>query len=191
MSWKILKQNLFDRADRGAVRQCPRRCGLLAIAVLAAILLQAGCGGFSSESERGVIKVSSSPADAVIVCDGTNYGNAPVTIASLSSGQHMLVARNDGYLEERMTVNLLSGQQSNQRIELEPMTGLVLIESDPPGADVSIDKAFKGQTPLLVDDLPIGNYRVNLYKESYFPRELTLKIRDRIPQHIETELTSD
>lgn len=173
------------------LRGCARRLALAALLMSVAMLLQTGCGPLSGDSEPASIKVSTRPSDAVIICDGKNYGNAPVVIQGLAGGQHLLIARKDGYREERATVNLLPGQQTNQRIELEALTGLVLIESDPPGADVNVDKAFKGQTPLLLDDLPIGNYRVSLYKESYFPRELTLKIRDRIPQHIETELTSD
>jgi len=186
--------NYHRRANAATGTRLPgrvRRLSLVTLLAFASILSQSGCGPLSGDAELASIKVVARPSDAVIICDGKNYGNAPVVIEGLSGGQHLLVARKDGYREERTTVNLLPGQQTNQRIELEAVTGLVLIESDPPGADVNIDKAFKGQTPLLLDELPIGNYRVSLYKESYFPRELTLKIRDRIPQHISTELTSD
>jgi hypothetical protein len=163
---------------------------LFALLALGGLLFGlSGCGQPGQPSAS--IDVSTVPADAVVVCDGVNYGSAPITISGLSAGQHLLVVSKEGYREERVTVNLFEGQRSSQRIELQPVTGIVLIESTPPGADVTIDKAHKGRTPLLVHDLPIGNYRVNLFLESYFPRELSLRIKDRVPQHITAELTSD
>lgn len=161
---------------------------LLAMSVLVGLL---GCARVGGEKDTASISVSTAPADAVVSCDGEDYGTAPVTIAGLASGRHLLEVDKEGYRAERVTVNLFEGQKTAQKIELLPMTGLVLIESTPAGAEVTIDEAYKGETPLMISDLQLGNYRVNMYRESYFPRELSLRIRDRVPQHIQTELTSD
>lgn len=154
-------------------------------------LVFSGCDRMASRDPSGVINVTANPADATIICDGVNYGSAPVRIDGLAGGQHLLVAQKEGYREMRTTVNLLAGQETSQMIRLEPITGIVLVESEPSGAEVTIDKAYKGETPLLISDLELGTYRVKLYKESYFPREVSLKVRDRVPQHINADLTSD
>jgi len=162
----------------------------LALGIFSMLALTS-CEQFAEQTPSGIIKVVANPTDANITCDGVDYGNAPVTIEGLAAGRHLLVANKDGYYEKRMTINLLESQETTQKIELEPITGLVLVESTPVSADVTIEGAFKGKTPLLISDIGIGSHRVKLYKESYFPRELTLKISDRTPQHIETTLTSD
>lgn len=167
------------------------RCSNLVLAIAAIGLGAISCDQFVPKESTATIEVTAKPRDARITCDGVDYGNAPVTIENLEPGRHLLIARKDGYNEKRMTVNLMENQTSSQKLELEPITGLVLVESEPSGADVTIDDSFKGETPLLIDDIGIGTYRLHLYKESYFPREFTLKINDRVPQHVETELTSD
>ncbi len=158
---------------------------------LGSVALLPACGRIGAQDGSGSIRVVTNPADATVFCNGVDYGSAPVTIEGLPSGQHLLVVRKDGHREMRTTVNLLQDQHSTQRIELEPMMGLVLVESEPEGADVTIDNSFKGRTPLLIDDIGLGTYSLRVFKDSYFPRELTLRVRDRIPQHISIELPAD
>lgn len=69
--------------------------------------------------------------------------------------------------------------------------GLVLVHSDPQGAEVSIDGAFKGNTPLLLSDLPFGEYRARLSHPGCEPKEVDLTIRDRVPMKLDVSLTSN
>ncbi len=167
------------------------RLVMLASLALGLAMLSSACGRIGAQDDAGVIRVVTNPADATVFCNGVDYGSAPVTIEGLSSGQHLLVVRKDGYRDVRTTVNLLQDQQTTQRLELEPVMGLVLVESEPEGADVTIDDSFKGRTPLLIDDIGLGTYSLRVFKDSYFPRELTLRVRDRIPQHMSIELPAD
>ena len=75
--------------------------------------------------------------------------------------------------------------------KLEPLKGLVLLQTVPPGAEVEIDGAFRGKTPLLLLDLGLGEHPTLIRSEGYQPRKLAIKVADRVPQKIMTDLTSD
>ncbi len=177
---KVIKRRFFDSRIYGV---------LMCVAVLCAVMTS--CDLLPGDKNGGTISLVTKPADAYIVCDGVEYGSSPVTVKGLSAGRHLVVVNRDGFKEKRITVNLLANQVSTERIELEPITGLLLIESNPDGAEVTIDDAYKGETPLLIHDIEMGSHRLKFYKESYFHRELTVKVSDRAPQLIETELISD
>ena len=55
-----------------------------------------------------------------------------------------------------------------------PTTGSVSIQTNPVDAEVYIDGQLKGRSPLIVDDLPVGSYTVEIRKENY--RSETKKI---------------
>ncbi len=48
-----------------------------------------------------------------------------------------------------------------------PVAGGLRIESDPPGARVRVNGQAKGQTPLELSDLPLGDYEVQLDQKGY------------------------
>ena len=139
----------------------------------------------------GKIYVTTVPAGATVICDGSAAGAAPVTIKSLAPGNHLLIARHPGYHELRRTISLQPGQTLPVSINLQPVTGLVIIHSSPEGAEVEIDGASKGRTPLLLTDLKVGEYMVSLKKIGYVDKKVDLKIEDRIPKKISIDLTSD
>lgn len=123
--------------------------------------------------------------------NGELRGLTPLMLDGLPPGSHLLEARRAGYRTAYHTVNLFEGQQTLHEFALEPLHGLLLFESDPPGADVLVDDAHRGQTPLLVHDLRPGTYRVRLRADDHFPRELTINVEGRTPQRVYTELESD
>jgi hypothetical protein len=67
----------------------------------------------------------------------------------------------------------------------------VLIHTTPAGAGVDIDGAYRGKTPLLLTDLAMGEHQVVLRTEGFQPRKMTLKIADRTPIKLSTDLASD
>ncbi len=48
--------------------------------------------------------------------------------------------------------------------------GALRIESEPPGARVSVNGQAKGQTPLQLSDLPFGSYQVRVEQKGYDPQ---------------------
>lgn len=57
-------------------------------------------------------------------------------------------------------------------------TGLLRVDSRPSGARVSIDGEFRGETPLTLDGLPVGQLRVEISRRGYRDWEGLAVLRD-------------
>ncbi|MCX6996337.1 MAG: PEGA domain-containing protein [Kiritimatiellaeota bacterium] len=139
----------------------------------------------------GQIRVTTSPAGAAVQLDGQMQEIAPLTFQRVAPGTHLLVARKEGFREMRRAVSLQQGDKVAAVFKLEPIKGLVVLQTVPPGAEVEIDGAFRGKTPLLLLDLGLGEHPTLIRSEGYQPRKLAIKVADRVPQKIMTDLTSD
>jgi len=139
----------------------------------------------------GLIRVTTTPPGATVQLDNQTPETAPLTYQRVAAGTHLLIARKDGFRELRRTVSLLAGQRVTADFKLEPLKGLVLLHTMPSGAEVEIDGAFRGKTPLLLLDLDLGEHPALIRSEGYQPRRLAIKVVDRVPQKIVTDLSSD
>ena len=142
-------------------------------------------------AEPAQVRIKSTPEGAQVEVDGTARGAAPTTIAALTPGRHLAVIRKDGYTELRRSFTLMDGQSLNLDVTLEEITGLVLVHSEPPGAEVSLNGAFRGKTPLLMPNFPLGNHRVSLAMTGHFAREVEITVKDRTPQLVKVDMVAD
>ncbi|MCC7519079.1 MAG: PEGA domain-containing protein [Verrucomicrobiae bacterium] len=150
------------------------------VVALAAASL-AGCLGQPEASVPG-IKVDSDPPGAVLSLNGKEVGRTPYFWRSPPAGKALLQFAWEGYepLDRMVTVD--PSALSDIVVKLERFQGLVLFQSVPNNAEVTVDGAFKGKTPLLSCDLPSGKHKAVFRLEGYDPREMDLEIRDRTPQ---------
>ncbi len=137
------------------------------------------------------VRINTTPAGATLVVDGVAREVAPTTLSDLAPGQHLVVARQEGYREARASFALLAGQKLALDLKLDELRGLALIHSSPTGAEVTINGAFRGQTPLLLPDLPLGTHRVQIAAPGYFAKEVNLNVADRIPVKVAVDLVAD
>jgi hypothetical protein len=73
-------------------------------------------------------------------------------------------------------------------MKLEPLRGLVLVRSNPSGAEVSVDGAFRGRTPFFITDLPLGTHRFVFTAQTRLARELEFTVEDRTPRLVSADL---
>ncbi len=170
---------------------CRRRT--LPALIAGAVMLLVTVIGSDAQSPDGLgqIRIDTSPAGATVHCDGTLYDATPTTLSGLKAGDHLLVVSKPGYRELRRTVSLKDGQKVAIELSLDPLTALLLIKSSPDGASVEVGGAHRGTTPLLITDLPLGQYRARLTNPGYQPREVDLNLSSRAPAWIDVELVSD
>jgi hypothetical protein len=154
-------------------------------------LLLAGAHDAGAAKPRGAIQVNTTPAGADVTVDGQAYGASPATCDGLEGGLHLVVVRKDGFREVRRSVELQSGQRTALELKLEALAGLVLIQSSPTGAEVTVNGAFRGATPLMIPDFPYGEHRIKVAKNGYFEKEVQLTVADRTPQKIAVALVAD
>ncbi len=154
-----------------------------AAAVFAAlvILFSTGCTTDTGAPSPGV-KVDSEPPGVVLSINGKEVGRTPYMWKSPPAGKTLLQFVCEGYEPLDRVVNVDPSALADVVVKLQRLQGLVLFQSTPTGAEVTVNGSFKGKAPLLSTDLPSGKHKVVFRIEGYDPREMDLEIVDRAPQ---------
>jgi hypothetical protein len=155
------------------------------------LLASSGCDWFAAPSpESGEIRVETTPEGAAVDCNGGASRISPATFDLLPTGVYMLTARKEGFRDVRRTLSLMPGQKTAVTLPLDPLLGLVLVQSTPVGAGVTVDGAFRGKSPLLIPDFPLGTHRLRFSLAGFETKEIELTIKDRTPLKTAVDLTS-
>jgi TonB family protein len=64
-----------------------------------------------------------------------------------------------------------------------PSIGRLLVESQPPGAEVSVNGDYRGITPLDLAGLPLGEYEVRMELKGFEPRTQTVSLTSDAPEY--------
>jgi serine/threonine protein kinase len=125
----------------------------------------------------GTLVVSTNPSGVPVIVDGQPRGNTPLTL-ELAAGAHRLELATEG--EPRIIpFTLTAGSTVAQTIELPkavPLTGQLVVRSEPPGARVTIDGTPSGTTPATVEQLAPGTHSVTLQTDlSSVTQEVTIE----------------
>jgi hypothetical protein len=118
----------------------------------------------------GFIAVSSSPAGASVTVDGTYKGQTSASqslvISNVAAGGHTVAISLGGYQTYQQSISVQSGTTSYVSATLTPLapgtTGSVSVSSSPSGANVYIDNAYKGITPITLDSIAAGTHTVKV-----------------------------
>lgn len=158
---------------------------------LAAVLTTA-LVSFADDPVQSRVNVTSQPSGASVIIDGQDRGTTPVTLFDIAPGRHHLKLRLPGYVERDRFFNTSEGPSIEKSAVLQEVKGLLLVKTEPAGANVVIDGASRGQTPLLITDLAAKDtYALRLRKAGYLEQSLTLKFNGREPKVIEEKLVLD
>lgn len=162
---------------------------LVRFALLLTIPGWTGCGEWAGP--RGQIRVQTDPADASIACNGIPQDGSPAVLRGLPAGSYLVTASKPGFRMARRTVDLVADQRVAVELKLEPLTGMALVTSAPPGADVTVDGAWRGKTPFQATDLPMGTRILEFELPGYLPKRMELSVEDRVPRRIGAELVAN
>ncbi|HWQ21144.1 MAG TPA: PEGA domain-containing protein, partial [Clostridia bacterium] len=125
--------------------------------------------------------VTSTPAGATVLLDGTAKGVTPLTIVGLKPRNYAVVVSLKGYAAISRTVDLSDPTQAAQDFSLVQAFGKLSITSDPTGAQVFLDGKAYGVTPLKIDPFPVGNYSLTLKLEGSKDVTDVLSVKDGVP----------
>jgi hypothetical protein len=129
--------------------------------------------------------VRSTPSGASVEVDGVPRGNTPLALRDLDLGSREITVSRRGYVPEQARVVLTKTRPSRSvEVRLSAMTaapkpstptaaaptervgaaavttGTLAVESRPAGATVTVNGKPSGTTPLTINDLAPGEYRV-------------------------------
>lgn len=167
----------------------PRSAVRHAMIAIALLCLRGGLP--AGAQQQAEVYIRSTPPGASIAINGRTVGVTPLAIPVLPPGRHLVVATLRGFRPLYRTVGIEAGQQTVVDLALEPLTGLLLIQSAPPGAEVEINEVHRGTTPVLVTDLQPGAHRLLLSKPGFLPRQLDVAVDGRLPKRVYSALTAD
>ncbi|OVE75380.1 hypothetical protein BVX97_04725 [bacterium E08(2017)] len=140
------------------------------------------------DSQLASLHIKANPSGASITFDGRGPYPAPYLASGIEPGDHLIVITKDGYKTHRQTITLSAGQRVPLEINLAPLTGLLLVHTEPEGMNVTLDDADQGVTPLLLTSIELGKYKVKLSKPGYISKTLDVNIDSRMPKRIRENL---
>jgi hypothetical protein len=114
---------------------------------------------------RGDIFIKSTPDAAEIFIDDLNTGKkTPATITNLPAGKHQLKLLKDEYMASKI-ITIESNNLVYETLTLEKNIGTLRVYSQPPEADIFIDRKLYGKTPRIIPSLATGKHALVLIKE--------------------------
>jgi hypothetical protein len=147
---------------------------------------------FAQRVEKCQLYIKTDPEGAIIKCNGELQGASPTTMKDLEMGTYIVSASLKGYKTVYENVSFDSpSMRAALEIEMEPELGLVLVKTEPEGAEVEIGDKTYGTTPLLINSLRFGEYEVLLKKSGFDVLKIPLVINNRRPILIDKALASD
>ena len=147
---------------------------------------------FAAKEEPSTqLVVKSNPVDAKITINHNNRGNAPLTITDLPAGEYLIHASKKGYMDAFETVSIQAGVRVEANLELLPQLALLLVHSEPEGAEVSREGVSLGTTPLLVTNLQPGKHRLSIALPGYQTKEIDVSLNGRTPKKEMITLVAD
>jgi hypothetical protein len=153
----------------------------------------------------GRLLVRSTPSGASVMVDGVARGETPVAIRDLDLGSREISVTRPGYQSEERRIVLTKARpsrtvdvrlsvaptapeaRSGKSGPLRPSTpgtfgkpaatvGTLAIESQPPGAAVLVNGKPSGTTPLTINDLAPGEYRVTMRLKGFRDFATTVQV---------------
>jgi len=147
-----------------------------------ALLLLSSLFSVAADPVQTRVSISSQPSGATVVIDGMDRGTTPVTLFDLAPGRHHLKFRLAGYVERDRFFSTDEGPFIEKNEVLSEEKGLLLLKTDPAGADIQVDGVSVGQTPRLITNLAAKDvYSVRFRKAGYQDQTISVRFDGRKP----------
>lgn len=128
------------------------------------------------------IDVTARPEGAKVIVDGETKGVVPLSVLDVGEGAHLLRIEAPGHRFAEEVVHLKDGDFLRKDYELETEKGLLLLKSDPSGANVKLSGISLGTTPLLVTTLNTDKtYTFELESLGYQTKKIDVELAGRTP----------
>ncbi|MCC5845160.1 MAG: PEGA domain-containing protein [Verrucomicrobia bacterium] len=162
---------------------------LLFFPFLLSLLLLTACES-NRPGPQGELFILSEPANASVEVNGEFIGTTPLS-ERLPAGELLVAVRREGFHTERFSLTLPENGRQARELNLRPVHGLVLIDSEPQGAAVTLGGVFQGNTPLALHNVRLGEHRARLVLAGFNEKDVVFQVEDRIPRRVSVEMDSN
>ena len=140
-------------------------------------------------SISGILRISGSPAGAMLYINDKLAGPIPYQ-AKYAAGKYQVELRAPGYTSQRKEISLRPNSSTKTHIELEPEPSSITIETTPPNAVCTVRGEKRGTTPIRIDNLQPGNYKIELSLDGYDTIEETVEVKAGSHEHLKITMES-
>lgn len=117
-------------------------------------------------SNSGTLQVNGKPAGAMLYINEKPVGPIPHQ-SKYIAGKYILELRSPGYITQKSEIQVIANQHTKSNIVLPPEPSSLYIESVPSNAVCVIRGQKRGTTPIKIDNLQPGNYKIELSLPGY------------------------
>jgi hypothetical protein len=130
----------------------------------------------TEEKNKAIVVIKTDPEKAQVYIDDQFYGETPY-LGKLIPGQYKLRLTSDQYQPYEKTIVLVQGETLPINVNLELLTGIITVISQPSDARVFFDSIEVGKTPYH-GKLSIGLHELELKKQDYLSHTETFTITE-------------
>lgn len=146
-------------------------------------------GAAPQEAVAGMLAILTEPSGATIKIDGADRGTSPLLLKELSGGRHTITLSLSGYEEMTRQIHY-PALIPDKPYQMRQKPGTLLVTSAPAGATVQYGPRILGQTPLLLDDLPPGEYELRIVSFAHDVARVQAKVDPIRPEAVHAVLRS-
>jgi len=110
----------------------------------------------------GQLRILSIPSEAQVFIDEEYAGITPLRTGRIPAGPRQIRVARNKYKDGFSAVMVERGKEKEVGVRLLPVKGSIAISSDPSGASVYLDGEMKGETPLFVYGVMVGQHSLRL-----------------------------
>jgi len=137
------------------------------------------------------VGIASTPPAADVYVDDQLIGQTPIT-AEIMQGAHNLRVKRTRYKAWQDDIKVTANQAMTfDDIMLEPADAVVILETRPAGAGVTIDGQYSGLTPLEAALSPGKEVEIRFFKDGYRNTARQLSARSGDAQHLVVDLEAE
>ena len=154
--------------------------------VLGVPSITAGISGGTDQSpvvtQPGSMNLTSIPEGASVVINNDYKGVTPLTVSDLDPGTYNVTFSRFGFARMSTPVTVQSGRVSEVSATLAILTGSLFVNTTPAGAQLILDGATPGISPMTFTSLQQGNHTLNVTRAGF--------VTQLLPVHIAADQTT-
>ena len=135
----------------------------------------------------GRVELVSVPGEAAVSVNGEYRGRTPLRLRLSPSRTHEIVLSKPGYVSVTRDLSVAADSGRVLELELEALLGEIVVQSDPPNAEIWVDGSLQGTTPATLDLLAV-NHEIEIRQDGFLPQGAEITPRPGFTQTLSFEL---
>ena len=122
------------------------------------------------------VELITEPVGAQVFIDDEKIGDTPMIVEMLQGFRQLKISKT-GFKNWQENIRIVAGENQRLPVTLVKADGKVVIRTDPPGASVTINKRYRGRTPLNIALAPDRDYQLSFSLSGYEKATRNISVR--------------